>query len=76
MSGVTIGAITAVWLSCTASLLTGLAWTTVLGRGLDAALLGVLAGGVIHLAVHHLPALLREQNPGDLPCERLNDPRS
>lgn len=65
MSGAIVGAFIAAWLSCTASLMAGLAWGTTFGRGLDAALIGLLAGGALHLlATYGLPLLRAEPGAG------------
>jgi len=64
MSGAIAGALIAGWLSCTASLMAGQAWTLTLSRGLDAALIGLVAGGALHLLVRHGRHLLEQDPPG------------
>jgi len=64
MSGALAGAMIAAWLSCTACLLAGQAWTITLSRGLDAALIGLVAGGALHLLFRHARHLLAQEPPG------------
>ena len=64
MSGAIVGALIAAWLSCTAGLLAGQAWTITLSRGLDAALIGLVAGGALHLVIKHRRQLLGQDPPG------------
>lgn len=63
MSGAIVGALIAAWLSTTACLMAGQAWTTTFGRGLDAALIGLVVGGLVHYLAPYGLRLLREPPP-------------